>query len=193
MVTGPAPSSRRASWELQHTVQTYDEPPAHHVTQARGAWLPSQAGVAQWLAGAPEDASRYVADASVILTGFRNPWPSWHKPTPLQVWNGLEWQSAPPACAAQPDREPATEDEDEADAQATSEDAELSVATSPLHSWPASMPVDQVRATWIGHATALLELPLGSGQALRILSDPIFSDRYVSSPPQCIMHQRVDR
>ncbi|ETS62239.1 hypothetical protein PaG_03816 [Moesziomyces aphidis] len=32
-----------------------------------------------------------VDSAKVVRIGFRNPWPSWHKPSLAEVWQGLEW------------------------------------------------------------------------------------------------------
>ncbi|SPO23593.1 related to FMP30 - mitochondrial inner membrane protein with a role in maintaining mitochondrial morphology [Ustilago trichophora] len=32
-----------------------------------------------------------VDSNKVVRIGFRNPWPSWHKPTMAEVWQGLEW------------------------------------------------------------------------------------------------------
>lgn len=162
-------------WTIDHKVQTYaDAPPAHHVTLPKDGWLPDpRARLAQWATGAPVayDTRRYAPDVPFVRTGFRNPWPSWHKPTPLEVWSGLEWVSKPnsdPRVSLIPSPE--------------RDDPELHVATVPLPEWPKSLPADEVRITWIGHASALLELPLpgNSGdQAVRILFDPIFSPRCV--------------
>ncbi|OQS00388.1 N-acyl-phosphatidylethanolamine-hydrolyzing phospholipase D isoform X3 [Thraustotheca clavata] len=41
-----------------------------------------------------------------------------------------------------------------------------------------SIPIDQARITWLGHASVLLEIPVDTnGNKVTILTDPVFSDR----------------
>ncbi|PWY99566.1 Metallo-hydrolase/oxidoreductase [Testicularia cyperi] len=60
----------------QHT-----EPPTHHVlASSQSSWLPTSS---IQLTDAENGDNAPIA--------FRNPWPSWHKPTLAEVWQGLEW------------------------------------------------------------------------------------------------------
>ncbi|KAK0616674.1 Metallo-hydrolase/oxidoreductase [Immersiella caudata] len=130
---------------------------------------------------------------------FRNPWPSWHKPTPAQVWNNLEWgDRGPDACVD----------------LATSHLSDIVAPTNPpavnkrpnftdIARWPDStsakaarllgiddpdftLPKTQgnAKVTWLGHAGVLVQLPprtrSASSRSINCVFDPIFSTR--SSP-----------
>lgn len=114
--------------------------------------------------------------------GFRNPWPSFHKATKLELWQALEWgQDSDPAIPLA-----------ESHLQCRSSSRRHSTAASQLlRIEPPDLtfsPVDGARAktTWLGHAGILLQLaPVAPGaDPLRVLFDPIFSRR--SSPSQNI-------
>src|SRR5688500_188692 len=66
------------------------DPPEHHVVatsmaQAASGWasyLPS------W---APSPERTRPSLTKNEIAGFRNPWPSWHKPTKAEIWNSFQW------------------------------------------------------------------------------------------------------
>ena len=181
-----------------------------------------------------------VDSSKVVRIGFRNPWPSWHKPTVSEVWQGLEWgedhdpaidyalrdadvarsesASQEDVCLSSlpyQDSRPGTPDQDDA---STEQEAtpDLEGRTQPqLNSFvQRSIPTAQytrqqkikmaakqlltiqepafhfdasskgLKATWLGHAGVLVQLPPLSPkeQPIRVLFDPIFSQR--CSPTQ---------
>ena len=93
-------------------------------------------------------------------TSFRNPWPSAATPT----WSELASSSFPVAWAHQH-----------------------------LHSHPKSQPIklitptwgsdlhrssdERMLGTWLGHASAFVEMPLRAGRTVKLLFDPMFSSR----------------
>lgn len=214
-----------AAYSLRFVPQTYTTPPAHHVTMPTAPWLPAPAlGLANWVASASSGTSspasrraaqpstaRYTPGSHVVRTGFRNPWRSWHQPSPLQVWSGLQWGAGgatatgsgrvedplmleepampsewmdSPMSSARPSLDQPLEDGD-ASPSLTPPFSDTQVATQPIAQWPAVLGRDETRTTWIGHASVLLELPVPSRQGdgvLRLLFDPIFSER--CSPTQ---------
>lgn len=120
----PTSASRSTRLPLRQTldIKSYHRPPAHHVlAPAPGATWASY--LPHWSASvestsdsssrrssmtslrlgpnregrsaspAPSSASA-AKESSSVRTGFKNPWPSWHKPTIGQVWAGLEWGAA---------------------------------------------------------------------------------------------------
>lgn len=139
-------------------------------------------------------------------TGFRNPWPSWHKPTQKEVWDNLEWGEDVDPCielaasalttpsAATPSglvrkgskgrtvlRKRSKElKKPETRAQQAAD--LLKVVTPDLSFDNAST---NAKVTWLGHAGMLVQLPplsSGRGRPVRCVFDPIFSQR--SSPIQ---------
>jgi hypothetical protein len=182
--------------------QQHAVPPAHHVL-SRSALLPHWRPVPVATPGpsiAPEGASEGSSSSSgsgggggggggggtLVRTGFRNPWPSWHTPTLREIWDGLSWRadetqssSAAPGDAEEQLHAAAADD----DKQAAAELAPLRVLAPDFHA-PATQK-RRVGATWLGHAGVLLQLPsLRSGAAdageddcVRLVCDPIFSDR----------------
>lgn len=139
-----------------------------------------------------------------VRTGFQNPWDSWHKPTLSEVWNGLHWgqavthkghaeyerykvaiEEARLKESGQTTTATAESDADREDTtgEATSEqldglqDSDLAVYEPDFG--PAEEDHSMVRATWLGHATTLLQVPpIGpDGEPVRVLFDPIFSMR----------------
>jgi N-acyl-phosphatidylethanolamine-hydrolysing phospholipase D len=134
-------------------------------------------------------------------TGFRNPWPSWHKATAAEVWDQLSWgDEGPDPCvelaASHLKGKPAAEGPPPKDARPKFGD---------ITNWPDSMGAKATRllsiqkpdfsvpepasgwkakTTWLGHASVLLQLPslVSAGRPLACLFDPIFSMR--CSPSQ---------
>lgn len=177
----------------------------------------------------------------VVRTGFQNPWPSWHKPTVTEVWQGLEWgEDHDPAIdyamqdahlstvssdgsgadgnasTTDPykDSRPGTPDLEHASSHQasnvsdTQSSAQQSAFTHQVVSSAAPYTRQQkikmaskqlltvqspdfdldtnakLKATWLGHAGVLVQLPALSakGQPISVLFDPIFSQR--CSPTQ---------
>lgn len=156
-----------------------------------------------------------------IRTGFQNPWDSWHKPTILQVWNGMSWKEdsenaghtsfkafqAAIEEAHNKESRSFTEAEKQqvagvdssANGESAGEKVSLTLKTSDdqehikLDADDLRLRVPdfdgkdsgtahegQVRATWLGHASCLVQMPAlvqGSSEPIRVLFDPIFSAR----------------
>ncbi|KAK0998571.1 hypothetical protein LTR91_006219 [Friedmanniomyces endolithicus] len=129
------------------------------------------------------------------ITGFRNPWPSWHKPTSLEVWQALEWGEDRDPCVALAQSHvthlqkigisPSSSSSVSAKVSSESADsfaAQLLRVTKPDFSFDAQ---DRwAKTTWLGHAGMLVQLPPlnEGGRPVRCLFDPIFSLR--CSPTQ---------
>jgi N-acyl-phosphatidylethanolamine-hydrolysing phospholipase D len=122
--------------------------------------------------------------------GFRNPWPSWHKPTRMEVWQALEWgtdtdpcidlaashvidRASPKSSGGSSNDEPSSRKEQAAQL--------LTIMKPDFEFTGAQM---RSKATWLGHAGVLVQLqPLESGsRPVRCLFDPMFSMR--ASPMQ---------
>ncbi|SPO24612.1 related to FMP30 - mitochondrial inner membrane protein with a role in maintaining mitochondrial morphology [Ustilago trichophora] len=175
-----------------------------------------------------------VDSNKVVRIGFRNPWPSWHKPTMAEVWQGLEWgEDNDPAIdyamqdadvakgvsasetgadvSVDPylDSRPGTPDLDDTEqgAKRDLESRSISFAQRTIPAVPYTRPqkikmaskqlltIQEpdftfndsskiLKATWLGHAGVLVQLPPLSPneQPIRVLFDPIFSQR--CSPTQ---------
>ena len=88
---------------------------------------------------------------------FINPWPSFHKHTPLEAWvasrTNRNFQPVP-----------------------SSRDRLVKIRTP---DWGSSSKSTDLKATWIGHATFLIEAPtqVGAKRGVRVLLDPVFSER----------------
>lgn len=176
--------------EIIQTDRDATRPPTHHIVPATSDWTSFfQATETR----GPKKAKK--------PTGFRNPWPSWHKATAAEVWDQLSWgDDGPDPCvelaASHLRGQPAAEGPPPKDARPNFGD---------ITSWPESMGAKasrllsiqkpdfsvpepssnwKAKATWLGHATALLQLPplAPSGRPLTCLFDPIFSPR--CSPSQ---------
>lgn len=131
------------------------------------------------------------ATAEYVRTGFRNPWPSWHKPRLDEVWNGLRWTKRPEQlCDHAADRHASPQDTEDHKVEEASKFAISPAAIEPtseddlriLEPDFTDPGDDVVKATWLGHATLHLRLPplRSSGPACparNILFDPIFSMR----------------
>ncbi|TKY89320.1 hypothetical protein EX895_001851 [Sporisorium graminicola] len=234
-VIAPAPGTTLSSylphWNPQPATPTLPQSSHHQVEDddAQGiACLPNSIALV--------DSNR------VVRTGFRNPWPSWHKPTVTEVWQGLEWgedhdpaidyamldadlsassnngaaEDADVSTDPYKDSRPGTPDLEHASQNQTGTESKPDPKGPQSSSWfmhqavPAATPYtrqqkikmaskqlltiqqpsfdftsdQRLKATWLGHAGVLVQLPALSskGGPIRILFDPIFSQR--CSPTQ---------
>ncbi|CAJ2501299.1 Uu.00g041520.m01.CDS01 [Anthostomella pinea] len=139
-------------------------------------------------------------------TGFRNPWPSWHKPTQKETWDNLEWgedvdpcielvagalETPPTAPSTGPTRKGSKgktvlrkrPKELRKPGNKTQQAAALLKVVKTDFTFDAS--TKNAKVTWLGHAGMLVQLPSLSqegGRPLRCVFDPIFSQR--ASPTQ---------
>jgi len=135
------------------------------------------------------------------ISGFRNPWPSWHKPTSVEVWQALEWGEDRDPCIALAQSHVTNSQKMErslstsgsintkvSSESAKSYAAELLHVTKPDFSF--NVQSDRAKTTWLGHAGMLVQLPHlnEDGRPVRCLFDPIFSLR--CSPTQAAGPQR---
>ncbi|KAK4190863.1 beta-lactamase superfamily domain-containing protein [Podospora australis] len=182
-------------------------PPEHHVLSTSTArkssgwssYLPS------WSPSPGKTRPSLQPEGSIA--GFRNPWPSWHKPTKTEVFNSLEWGADTDPCinlAAThlcefPEPSPASKRPNFSDLEVVdspgAKAARLLQIQKPDFLFPSSVKT-KATATWIGHAGALVQLPpLTEGnRPLRFLFDPVFGMRCFPSeyfgpirsyPPPC--------
>jgi len=129
--------------------------------------------------------------------GFRNPWPSWHKPTLAEKANSLQWLQDDDPClqlatSHLQNPRPLKPESGQLPSFASvngwpnstgAQAAQLLKLEDPDFGFDAS---SRVKATWLGHATFLVQLrPLApSGRPVRCLFDPMFSMR--CSPTQSL-------
>ncbi|KAL2150621.1 hypothetical protein VTH82DRAFT_7184 [Thermothelomyces myriococcoides] len=174
------------------------EPPQHHVasvgtTEAPSGWA---SYIPSW-APSPRRSRPSLGEAKVA--GFRNPWPSWHRPTWAETWNSFRWGEDGDGCIelaashlpdwpAQPqdlsrNMQPSFLDAREGPDSIGAKAARLLRVEAPDFSFP---PGTKAKATWLGHAGVLVQLPpldhAGLGRPVRALFDPLFGDR--CSPSQ---------
>jgi len=163
------------------------EPPSHHVIDEK----PN----ADWTSYLPSWNS--TAEKSNSTTGFRNPWPSWHKPTRQEIWDALQWgpdtdpciplaashlAGAPAATPPPPSKRPNFSNIADWPSSTGAQAARLLRLKKPDFSFDSSS--ESVKATWLGHAGVLVQLPplQSGGEPVRCVFDPIFSMR--CSPSQ---------
>jgi len=128
------------------------------------------------------------------ITGFRNPWPSWHKPSQAEVFRALEWGVDTDPCielaashitgSCEP-QSPGQSGLNKTESFSKSRDAQaekLLRIMKPDFSF--DHVVSRAKATWLGHAGVLVQLPSlkQGGRPVRCLFDPMFSQR--ASPTQ---------
>lgn len=190
--------------------QESTEPPEHHVVASSAkpglgwssylpAWSPSP------------DKSRPLKKQPPIA--FRNPWPSFHKPTRAQIWDNLQWGDEPDPCidlAASrladlpPSSKPPSREKRPGFADVTNwpnstgaKATRLLGIETPDFSFPQNTST-RAKVTWLGHATVLVQLPPlckdRNARPVACLFDPIFSMRCSPSrmmgpirsyPPPC--------
>ncbi|KAH8894334.1 Metallo-hydrolase/oxidoreductase [Thozetella sp. PMI_491] len=158
-----------------------DRQPAHHTTLSTGsAWF-SYLSLWDRPKENPDGAAR---------AGFRNPWPSWYKPTRLELWNALRWSRPgqeeyvklalshlPDAQDPDPERLPSFARANDAPGSAAYQAARLLQSEQPDFTFDPSS--HRAKVTWLGHASILLQLPpiKDGGKPFCCLFDPIFSWR----------------
>ncbi|WFC98200.1 hypothetical protein MYAM1_000924 [Malassezia yamatoensis] len=173
------------SWCIETRRIPHTTPPAHHL-------------VADRVGAAPQ------------IVGFRNPWASWHKPSVTQVIQGLEWGERDSNDESEKFHGLSADQCSSANGSADAREKFSSTAeTFPTGKssipWPLSLlrrqnpallgiqepdfgfgPRDRARATWLGHAGVLVQLPGTDAHPdpLTLLFDPIFSTR--CSPSQLV-------
>lgn len=156
------------------------DPPAHHVVE------------------------RY--DGRAVTVGFQNPWDSWLKPSTAQVVQALEWgerdgtaaQTQHASWVSQLRHSLSLRSSSPPDARTETPEKDSSLFSLDMLRRRSSLPLhvkkpnfafgdtDHARATWLGHAGVLVQLP-GLDDASRpfhALFDPIFSAR--CSPSQLV-------
>ncbi|KAF3766584.1 hypothetical protein M406DRAFT_68904 [Cryphonectria parasitica EP155] len=163
-----------------------DLQPNHHILPAT-----SSAGWISYFSGVPDKRRQRTwrrKAASDEISGFRNPWPSFHKATRQELWQSLEWgEDADPAidlAASHPRAANASLAGSSSSSARAQQAAQLLQLTKPDFSFDSG--AGSAKTTWLGHAGMLLQLPgLKQGSdPIRIIFDPIFSER--SSPSQYI-------
>ncbi|KAL2194382.1 beta-lactamase superfamily domain-containing protein [Corynascus similis CBS 632.67] len=174
-----------------------EKSPEHHVISASTAQ--SESGWASYIpswAPSPGRSRPSLSDSTVA--GFRNPWPSWHRPTAAEKWNSFQWGEDDDGCielAASrlvsnqvPHKPPknmrptfpdlTTDWPNSIGAKA----ARLLQVEKPDFSFPTG---SRAKATWLGHAGVLLQLPSPEGdhgRPVTAIFDPLFGAR--CSPSQ---------
>ncbi|KAK4236199.1 beta-lactamase superfamily domain-containing protein [Achaetomium macrosporum] len=171
-------------------------PPEHHVVAASASKAAS--GWTSYLPSwAPSPGRSRVSLNKSDSAGFRNPWPSWHKPSAVEKWDSLQWGEDDDGCVElaashladnpapqkpEPGKRPRFSDIDNWPDSVGAKAARLLRIEDPDFSFPSNA---SAKVTWLGHASVLVQLPpLGSGidRPVRCLFDPIFSAR--CSPSQ---------
>ncbi|KAK3693025.1 beta-lactamase superfamily domain-containing protein [Podospora appendiculata] len=182
--------------------------PPHHVIPVPSIISRASSGWASYLPSwDPSPAETRPAATKQAIAGFRNPWPSWHKPTHAEIWDSLQWGedddpcielaashlSGVPAPPYPPDKTklPHFSDVDDwpnstgakAARLLSIQDPDFSFTTTTTTLTP-TQPTPKAKATWLGHAGILVQLPplTPSSRPIRCLFDPIFSMR--CSPSQ---------
>ncbi|KAL2126385.1 hypothetical protein VTI74DRAFT_1016 [Chaetomium olivicolor] len=171
------------------------DPPAHHVihtgaSEAASGWasyLPS------W---APSPARTRPSLRKTATADFRNPWPSWHKPTLAETWDSFRWgedddgyvelaashlKHEPTPPKPEPSKRPRFSDINDWPDSMGAKAARLLCIEDPNFSFP---PGSKAKVTWLGHAGVLVQLPPLSqnSRPVRCVFDPMFSNR--CSPSQ---------
>lgn len=150
--------------------------PSHHIPKpsAGPGWATSLTGWQQ------QTKKVLAAGRKEEIAGFRNPWPSFHKGKPREVWQALEWgEDADTSIELAASHLPAKD----ASISRSQQAAHLLQTEKPDFSFD-SVGKQHAKTTWLGHAGVLLQLsPLKTGgRPICIIFDPIFSKR--SSPSQ---------
>lgn len=122
------------------------------------------------------------------IASFRNPWPSFHKATPQEIWQALEWgEDADPAIDLAASHLPDPPLLNSSSNSRSQQAGQLLQIEKPNFTFDRSNGTrEHAKTTWLGHAGMLLQLPsLNQGTTpIRIIFDPIFSQR--SSPSQYV-------
>jgi N-acyl-phosphatidylethanolamine-hydrolysing phospholipase D len=183
-------------------------PPEHHVLGSKEAsgwksylqsWnplaggasrTPSESGQSGKLSRSSSKSSKNRVNNE--QTTFCNPWPSWYKPTPADVWRATEWGEDTDPCldigrrqATNPGGKEGSSEKPRSDREYA---ARLLQVLKPDFSFDSKQ---KAKVTWLGHAGVLVQLPplQSGGRPVRCLFDPIFTMR--CSPTQLAGPKRL--
>lgn len=195
--------------QVNRETQRESTAPPHHVlpTSAFPARLKPSSGWSSYLSYLPSwdpspGTSRPTNNADTkSVAGFRNPWPSWYRPTKFQVWDHLGWGEDEDPCVAlaashlpdsavtdklpEKNKRPRFSDVKDWPDSDGAKAARLLRIQNPDFSFDSSTS-PHAKVTWLGHAGVLVQLPpldtSKGSRPIRCLFDPIFSMR--CSPSQ---------
>lgn len=172
--------------EIRVERENGDSTPEHHVLPVK----PTSGGWASYLPGLltepapgkrrPTIKTRKSKGDNSDITGFRNPWPSFHKATRQELLQSLEFGAdLDPAIDLATSHLPTSFKTASIRKQA----AQLLQSETPDFTFDAHG-TQHAKTTWLGHACMLLQLRAlkPGGAPLRLIFDPIFSPR--ASPSQ---------
>lgn len=134
--------------------------------------------ISSWVRGKASYHNR--SQSFMPLLTFRNPWESFHSPGLFEAWHGgLQW-GLPEGYneGGQHHSSYRTKGSTVEETQEEDQSDDVEVVTPDFDSFSQSERHSNIRVTWLGHATTLIQVPNG----LSILFDPIFVDR--ASPSQ---------
>lgn len=134
--------------------------------------------ISSWVRGKASYQNR--SQSMMPLLTFRNPWESFHSPGLFEAWHGgLQWglpegyvEGGQHYSSYRTKGSAIEETEEELESD------DVKVVTPDFDCFSESERNNNIRVTWLGHATTLIQVPNG----LNILFDPIFVDR--ASPSQ---------
>lgn len=168
----------------------HETTPEHHVVTKSSSWTsvlsPRASPSAKEQTGGKRSKSREktLPDGDSI-TGFRNPWPSFHKPTRQELWDSLAFGAdGDPCIELAASNAPEALTDGSSSATRNKQAAHLLRIEKPDLSFDGD--THRSKSTWLGHAAMLLQLPSldARGSSVRILFDPMFSMR--CSPSQSV-------
>ncbi|KAK3984968.1 beta-lactamase superfamily domain-containing protein [Cladorrhinum sp. PSN332] len=174
-------------------------PPSHHVYANTPDPTPSSSSWSSYLPTAwlnsPVPPPPPSNPSQPTPASFRNPWPSWHKPTKPEIWASFAWGAdddpsislALSHLPSFPPLDPSLKPQPNFDLATPNNPGEQAARLLGIQTPDFSLPKQvKAKATWMGHASALvqlqLSLPGNPGRPFRCLFDPIFSAR--ASPSQ---------
>ncbi|CAN8106239.1 unnamed protein product [Discula destructiva] len=169
--------------ERQEGEQEIESTPDHHILPSAGGWtsyLPNIFNEPAPGKRVPAFKKRNSRRDTSNITGFQNPWPSFHKATPQEVLQSLEFGAdGDPAIELAASHLPTSSSGD----SIRQKSAQLLQSETPDFSFDVQSG-QRAKTTWLGHAGMLLQLPAlkPGGVPIRIIFDPIFSQR--ASPSQ---------
>ncbi|KAF2451119.1 Metallo-hydrolase/oxidoreductase [Karstenula rhodostoma CBS 690.94] len=163
-----------------------EKPPEHHVVTRPSVFSPwASTSTGEKIVGKRSRSREKSQPENDSIASFKNPWPSFHKPTRRELWDSLAFGADEDPCielAASHAPEALTDGprKENRDKQA----AQLLQIEKPDFSFDGDK--YRSKSTWLGHASMLLQLPSleTGGSPLRVLFDPVFSMR--CSPSQIV-------
>ncbi|KAK3612713.1 hypothetical protein LTR56_026563 [Elasticomyces elasticus] len=151
----------------EHHVLTADTPSTWSSYLPSWKWAPSGArGAAKATKGSSDVGNKFESSGKggqgmLDVSSFRNPWPSWHKPSTVELWQALEWGEDKDS-SIELARSHVMKGKARASGAATptstnNDAAELLHITKPIFDFDG--PSMHAKTTWLGHATMLVQLP----------------------------------